>query len=348
MKRCGRLSKRALIGFIVLSLVAPFPGWSNSPPLGTARGVRAAKLSIDGGKTWLAVTGRSLPVLNGAELRTAGGSAVLDLSDGSRVGVHPFSTVQFKETNGTTGLSLLRGRLTFHLPAETRVEILTPSARLEPVRQKAMVGEVFAGAAGLTGLKMTEGTVQVRSLADERRPILASLEPVFLPKPPAASGSFFSTDPLPPVPAGAKGVFAPTGESIGYLGPDGKLVIDPGFTNDLTRPFSPKLVQLAMAAIPEPDRTDETVPLFDVNGGYVGYLAGPAFYAQATQPTTPQTPEAAPARGMPVGAIAAIGAGSVAAVGVGIAAGAGAFDSSGCRRPPVPPGPPATPVGPCR
>src|SRR3989442_1258959 len=174
MKRCGRLSKRALVGFIVLSLVAPFPGWSNSPPLGTARGVRAAKLSIDGGKTWLAVTGRSLPVLSGAELRTAGGSAVLDLSDGSRVGVHPFSTVQFKETNGTTGLSLLRGRLTFHLPAETRVEILTPSARLEPVRQKAMVGEVFAGAAGHAGRKMRRATCKVRSRTSESTASLTS------------------------------------------------------------------------------------------------------------------------------------------------------------------------------
>jgi hypothetical protein len=324
MTHGGRLLKTALVTFLVFSLVAPFPGWSNSPPLGTAHGVRAAKLSIDGGKTWLAVTGRSLPVLNGAELRTAGGSAVLDLTDGSRVGVLPFSTVQFKETNGTTGLSLLHGRLTFRLPVKTRVEILTPSARLEPVRRQAMVGEVFAGSDGLMGLKMSEGSLQVRSLADERRTILASLEPVFLPKRPATSDSFFSTDPATPIPAGAKGIFAPGGESIGYLGPDGKFVIYPAFTNDLTRPFSPKLVQLAMATIPENDRKDEAVPLFDVNGGYVGYLAGPVFYAQATQ--QPTTPPAPPARGMPVGAIAAIGAGSAAAIGLGIAAGTGAFD----------------------
>ena len=43
-----------------------------------------------------------------------------------------------------------------------------------------------------------------------------------------------------------------------------------------------------MAKVPDTDRAEAT-PLFDVNGGYVGYLAGPAFYAQAVG-TAPQTP----------------------------------------------------------
>lgn len=319
------LLKRALVGFLVVSLVAPFPAWSGPPPLGTAQGLRAGKLSLDGGKTWLPLAQRSLPVLEGTEVRTMGGSAVLDLSDGSRVGVAPLSAVRIQESKGTTHVSLLYGRLTFRLPADARVEILTPSARLEPVRQRTMVGEVFAGRAGLVGLKMTEGSLHVRPATGERQPILASLEPVFLPKRPATSGSFFSTDPVPPVPAGAKGVFAPSGESIGYLGLEGGLVIQPGFTNDLTRPFAPKLVQLAMATIPEKDRSEETVPLFDVNGGYVGYLSGPVFYAQATQPT-PAPTAARPPRGVPLGAIAAMGAGAAAALGLGIAAATGAFD----------------------
>src|SRR5439155_14145711 len=154
------------------ALVAPLPVWSGSPSLGTVlgtvSGVRAARLSIDGGKTWLAVTGRALPVLNGAELRTTGGSAVLELSDGSRVSVLPFSAVQFRETNGGSGLSILHGRLTVRLPADTRVEILTPVAQLTPVRQGPMVGEVFVGSDGLTGLKMAEGSLQVKQMAGER------------------------------------------------------------------------------------------------------------------------------------------------------------------------------------
>src|SRR5881392_4493012 len=121
-----RLIKSATFGFLAISLVAPLPVWSGSTSLGTVRGVRAARLSIDGGKTWLAVTGRALPVLDGAELRTTGGSAVLDLSDGSRVNVLPFTALQFRETNGMSGLSILHGRLIFRVPADTRVEILTP------------------------------------------------------------------------------------------------------------------------------------------------------------------------------------------------------------------------------
>ena len=319
-----RLIKSAMLGFLAVSLVAPFPVWSDSTSLGTVRGVRAARLSIDGGKTWLAVTGRALPVLDGAELRTTAGSAVLDLSDGSRVSVLPFSAVQFRETNGGSGLSILHGRLTFRLPADTRVEILTPVAQLTPVRQGPMVGEVFVGNDGLTGLKMAEGSLQVKQMTGERRTILASLEPMFLPKRPATSGAFFSTDPLPPVPADARAVFAPSGESVGYLGPDGKLVIHPGFTNDLTRPFPPELVQPAMAKIVENDRNHAATPLFDVNGGYVGYLSGPIFYADSSQPTAPAS-DAAMTRGLSgatgaIGAIGAIGAGSVAGVGVGIAA----------------------------
>jgi len=55
----------------------------------------------------------------------------------------------------------------------------------------------------------------------------------------------------------------------------------------LTRAFSPKLVRVAMNAIPERDRIVDATPLFDVNGGYVGYLSGPVFYAQAPTAPTP-------------------------------------------------------------
>jgi hypothetical protein len=248
--------------------------------------------------------------------------------------VLPFTALGFHEAGGSTEISITHGRLTFHLPADARVRILTPSTRLDPVRDRAMAGEVFVGGGGLMGLKMTQGSLQVRSLTDASRPIVASLEPVFLPKRPAIAAALFSTDPIPPVPPNARGVFDPSGQSIGYLGSDGKLVIHPGYTNDLTGPFSPKLVQLAMATIPEKERNDEAMPLFDVNGAYVGYLSGPVFYAQAAQPATPEAPAAAPARRLSRGAIGAIGAGSVAALGAGIAAGVGALAAKPPKCPP--------------
>ena len=114
----------------------------------------------------------------------------------------------------------------------------------------------------------------------------ASLEPVFLPKRPATPGPLFSADvPSESPAAGAKAVFSPKGESLGFLQLDKQLVVRPGYTADLTQPFPPKTVQLAMAKIPAADSAI-AMPVFDVNGGYVGYLAGPTFHAQAigTQP----------------------------------------------------------------
>jgi hypothetical protein len=198
-----------------------------------------------------------------------------------------------------------------------------------------MVGEVFVGGAGMAGLKMTQGALRVEEIAGSKRVMLASLEPVFLPKRPAASGPFFTSDPPVTPSPGAKGAFAPSGQSIGYLEADGQLVIEPGFTANLTRPFPPRLIRLAMASIPENDLANAAMPLFDVNGAYVGYLVGPVFYAQAAQAAPPAAEGEESAWPSWVGA--AVG---VAAVGVGISAGAGAFSGGGpgCR--------PATPVGP--
>jgi hypothetical protein len=144
-----------------------------------------------------------------------------------------------------------------------------------------MAGEVFATGDGTMGVRMTQGSLEVRELTGAQRVLLASLEPVFLPKRPAGSGLLFSAGarPGPPV-AGARAIFTPKGKSLGYLGPDAQLVVRPGYTADMTEGLPAKLVQLAMAGIPEDDLSD-AVPLFDVNGGYVGYIAGPLFMVQA-------------------------------------------------------------------
>src|SRR5438093_3003902 len=91
----------------------------------------------------------------------------------------------------------------------------------------------------------------------------------------------------------------------------------------------------AMAKVVENDRNHAATPLFDVNGGYVGYLSGPIFYAHSSQPTVS---DVATTRGLSgatgaIGAIGAIGAGSVAGLGVGIAAG----EAASARPDPPPP-----------
>jgi hypothetical protein len=312
--------------------------------LGTVRGQRVAKASLDGGKTWLPVGGLALPLVPGTEVRTMGGLAVLELG-GARIDVLPFTAVRLAEKRDAAEISLLYGRLAFRLPAQSRVEIVTALARLEPAGQQQRAGEIFVGGAELLGLKMSEGSLQVRPVAEPRQPILAGLTPVFLPKRPDTSDSLFSTDQLPAPAAGARAAFTPAGENIGYLDRGGRLVIHPGFSADLTRPFPPRLVQLAAAGIPEGDRRTDAVPLFDVNGGYVGYLKGPVFYAQLQAdppPTTPAKPETPPppaGEGMSTRTkwtLAAVGLGLLA-IGGGVAAAMGGSSGGGGGGSPPPP-----------
>jgi hypothetical protein len=334
MKARYAFARTVLIAGLSASLAVPAPQAAASAILGTARGPQTARLSLNGGKSWLALGGRSLPLLPGTEIRSAAGNAEVTLSEGSRILVMPFSALTFAETSRGIEISLAHGRIAFTFAPRTTVEILTPTVRLEPVVGQPMEGEVFVTGSGLTGVQMTRGTLNVRRLSQPRDVMLAGVEPVFLPARPSMAGIYFSAD-TPSTPPDARGVFTPDGRSVGYVGRDGALVIEPGYTRDLTRAFSPKLVRLATNAIPDKHRAEDATPLFDVNGGYLGYLAGPVFYAQT--PTGPTSESGTPVEGAPPGAaagprkglstpaIAGIGAVSAVGIGVGAAAAGGAF-----------------------
>ena len=319
-----RVPLRSVRQFLTIGLIVTLAGGvpvsGATTPLGTMRGFGAAKVSIDADKSWLRVGAHAFPVLEGADLRTTTGGAALDLADGSRVNVLPFSAVRFGARGQATQLSVSYGRLTFRFPELSRVEILTRSAKLEPVPQARMAGEVVVSGAGAMGLKMSQGALRVARLDNPRLVLLASREPVFLPKRPAVTGPMFSSDMPLAVPSDAKAVFAPDGHSIGYLTPGGSnFTISPGFTSDLTRPFSSRLVQLAMAKIPDPDVKNDAMPLFDVNGQYGGYVSGPEFYPQNSGGTTAS--QAAPvqrtaAAGQATGSTGAMTAMPLGSVGV--------------------------------
>ena len=332
MKARYPFARTAMIATLSASLALPVPPVTASVLLGTARGPEAARLSLNGGKSWLSLGGRSLPVLPGTEIRSAAGEAEITLNEGSRILVMPFTALTLAETGRGIEISLAHGRIAFAFPPRTTIEILTPTVRLEPIVGQPMDGELFVTGSGLTGLQMTRGTLNVRRLSQPRDVMLAGVEPVFLPTRPSMAGIYFSGDTPGTPPANARGAFTPDGRSIGYVGRDGALVIEPGYTRNLTRAFSPKLVRLATNAIPDTDRTEDTTPLFDVNGGYLGYLAGPVFYAQTPTGPTPEssTPAesgagAAPRKGLSTPAIAGIGAVSAAGLGIGVAAAGGAF-----------------------
>src|SRR5207302_4475429 len=188
MELSRRLGGRSLAAALIVALAAPVPVWSAVAPLGTARGFGLAKLSVDTGKSWLLIGQKSFPILDGTVLRSAEGGAVLDLADGSRVDVFPFSALRFENSGPPTEaakISLLYGRVSFRLAERTRVRILTPPARLEPIHPGLIVAEGFVSGSGLMGLKLAEGDLQViRAGPGAPRALLASREPVFLPKKP--------------------------------------------------------------------------------------------------------------------------------------------------------------------
>jgi hypothetical protein len=264
----------------LLALIVPGSAWGAGLALGTARGIRAAELSLDDGVNWLLLGPRSLPILEGTQVRTTNGGAIIDLSGAGRVNVMPFTTLRIRE--GATGphVEITQGRIDFRLPREARVEISGPAVRLTPVPATAMRGEFFVTREGTAGLKMVEGSVQVHELTGMQHVRLASLEPVFVPRRPPTTAPLFTSEAPSSAPIGARAVFDPKGESLGYLRPDAQLVVQPGYTANLTQSFPPRLVQFAMAKIDEKNRAD-AVPVFDVNGAYLGYLAGPVFFAQA-------------------------------------------------------------------
>jgi hypothetical protein len=333
-----RVAAFPLVSFLVLTLISPVPVWSVALSMGSARGVGSVELSLDDGGNWLSLGSRALPILDGTQLRTSNGSVVIDMSDGSRLNVLPFSFLRLREIAGTTTqVSLVYGRLSFRLPRETRVEIRTPAVRLEPVRTEVMTGETFVAREGTMGLKMAAGSLQVHELAGGRDVRLASVEPVFLPKRPATAAPLFASEGPASPPGGAKAVFDPGGKSLGYLYRDTQLVVHPGYTSDLTQPFAPKLVHLAMAKIAEKDRSD-AMPVFDLSGSYVGYLAGPVFYAQAQIAQAVVGAPPATILGMEPFTFYALAGSLGAVVSVGAAGAAGAFHG----------GRAATPTGPSR
>jgi hypothetical protein len=60
-------------------------------------------------------------------------------------------------------------------------------------------------------------------------------------------------------------------------------------------------VQLAASSIADQHKKSDAMPLFDVNGANVGYVAGAVFYAQSIQTTPPAvgTEEKRESRGIP-------------------------------------------------
>jgi len=276
-----RVARVPLVLFLATVLLAnSVPALSAvSASLGTASGIRGVEMSVDGGKMWLPLDKRSLPVLEATDIRSTSGSAVLDLVDGSRLTVSPFSALRLRQTRTSIDVLLDLGRLGFRLPAGSRVAISTVAAKLRTSPVDVQAGEIAVVEGGAVGVRMVQGSVAVQELVGAKRTVLAGPEPVFVPSRPASADQVFATAASAPALKGGKAVFTPRGESLGYLDNSGRLTIEPGYVRDLTSPFPQRLVQAVIARVPESARS-QAVPLFDVNGAWVGYLVGSTFYGQ--------------------------------------------------------------------
>ncbi len=336
MIRPRSVTSRAVATTLVMATFLPVPGFGTPLSLGTVRVMRGVQVSSDGGKTWLAASMAPTPLADGTWIRATTGGALLELTDGSRVSVMPFSEASIEREAHGTAIALHRGRLSLRLPARARLAIEAGDAHVRPAGDEAVTGEVLVTGDRTVGVRASRGRLEIQETAVPRRTMFASLEPVFVPKRPERRGPLFVTDAPATPPPGARAAFGPGGDSAGYVS-DGQFIVHPGFSSGLTRPFPSSTVQLAMAKIPEPDRPGAT-PLFDVNGGYLGYESGAVFYAQAQLTPARVAQAGAPGGGAAGGSgtilgvspavLAIIASGLVlgGVVGVSAAGASGAFD----------------------
>jgi len=265
-----------LVVSLALAQALPGPAWSQAS-LGTARGLGAAELSYDGGRTWISLAESSYPVLPGSRITTRAGSATVDLVDGGQLEILPLSTVLISTAGAFIQAELSCGRLAFGLPRPPRLVILTPQARIEPLSAPPLTGEVFSGVrelgiSGVTGVKMSQGVVRVVELVGQRRSLEAGADPVFVPGRPNISAPLFLSDVRSAPPGGVRAVFDERGRNLGAQTADGHVVIQPGFAPDLAGPISPRAVDAGRARVPEADRTPGVTLLFDAHEDPVGYL----------------------------------------------------------------------------
>ena len=95
---------------------------------------------------------RPCPVLDGAQIRSRNGGAILDFADGSRLNVLPFQLGPVPGDGQAAEVSLVYGRVTFQLPAQTRLEAAhSDRAAPSPSADQVMGGELFAGGDGDDG-----------------------------------------------------------------------------------------------------------------------------------------------------------------------------------------------------
>ncbi len=175
MTRLARALRVSGIGVLVAALTVPAPVLAAPAALGTARGVRSAELSLDGGTNWLSLEGRSLPLMSGARIRSTTGAVAIELIGGSRLDLMPFSAASF----GASGeVALEYGRVAFRLTPGSRLALPVSGTRMEPAGGEPATGEAVAGTGGAAGVRVTHGSLRFHEPGSTPRLVRAGGGPV--------------------------------------------------------------------------------------------------------------------------------------------------------------------------
>src|SRR5262245_11611746 len=89
-------------GGLIMFQVLAIHAWSAPASLGTVRGAQTVEFTLNSDRTWLPLRGQSYPVMPGMQLRTKATYSALELIDGSRINLLPFSMAQVQETPDAT------------------------------------------------------------------------------------------------------------------------------------------------------------------------------------------------------------------------------------------------------
>ncbi len=276
MKLMSQQGRVIIAGALVLGLALQVPAAAAGTALGTARGAGAAEISLDGGRRWLSLRDRAFPAMAGSQVRTTTGSIALDLADGSRVALAPFSALRLEESGA---VDVRYGRVEIRAVPRSAVVVTAGSTRVSPADPaRRTVAEMVVDPAAATGVQVRQGVLRVESADGTSHVARAGDAPVVIGRP-LARQAMFGARTAAPARTG-RPAFGARGENVGYLTADGALVVRAGFARDLSRPFEQRAVAQALARIPETHRSD-AAPIFDVDGRYLGYIQGASFHALA-------------------------------------------------------------------
>ena len=95
----GWMRRQSVIAIFILAHMWPINVWPTTTSFGTARGTRGVEVTLNGGKTWVSLGGRALPLVQDIVIRSRIGHAWIELADGSRLTVLPSDIVQLRRSD---------------------------------------------------------------------------------------------------------------------------------------------------------------------------------------------------------------------------------------------------------